>query len=209
MTLANSELLSVDIESMMELLLALGLGLGLAAACGFRVFLPLFFVGIAARTGYMDLPLSFEWIESNLALACLGVATVCEILGYYIPWFDNLLDTVATPAAAVAGSVTMMGMTGDMAPLLKWALGIIAGGGSATVIQLGTAALRGGSSVSTGGIANPLVSTSETVASGGMVLLAVFVPVLVGIVAIASIVFAILLLRKMIARRTQMRHSEA
>ena len=65
MTLANSELLSVDIESMMELLLALGLGLGLAAACGFRVFLPLFFVGIAARTGYMDLPVSFEWVESN------------------------------------------------------------------------------------------------------------------------------------------------
>ena len=208
MTLANSELLSVDIESMMELLLALGLGLGLAAACGFRVFLPLFFVGIAARTGYMDLPVSFEWVESNLALSCLGVATVCEILGYYIPWFDNLLDTVATPAAAVAGSVMMMGMTGDMAPVLKWALGIIAGGGSATVIQLGTAALRGGSSVSTGGIANPLVSTSETVASGGMVLLAVFVPVVVGIVAIASIVFAILLLRKMIGRRTQLRHSE-
>ena len=209
MTLAKAELLSVDIESIMELLLALGLGLGLAAACGFRVFLPLFFVGIAARTGYMDLPLSFEWVESNLALACLSVATVCEILGYYIPWFDNLLDTVATPAAAVAGSVMMMGMTGDMAPLLKWALGIIAGGGSATVIQLGTAALRGGSSVSTGGIANPLVSTSETVASGGMVLLAVFVPVVVGIVAIASIVYAILLLRKMIGHRTQMRHSEA
>ena len=143
-----------------------------------------------------------------MALVCLGVATVCEILGYYIPWFDNLLDTVATPAAAVAGSVMMMGMTGDMAPLLKWALGIIAGGGSATVIQLGTAALRGGSSVSTGGIANPLVSTSETVASGGMVLLAVFVPVVVGIVAIASIVYAILLLRKMIGRRTQLRHSE-
>ncbi len=88
-------------------------------------------------------------------------------------------------------------------------MGIIAGGGSATVIQLGTAALRGGSSVSTGGITNPLVSTSETIASGGMVLLAVFVPVVVGIVAIASIVFAILLLRKMIGHRTQMGHSEA
>ena len=146
--------------------------------------------------------------SDNLALACLGVATVCEILDYYIPWFDNLLDTLATPAAAVAGSVMMMGMTGDMAPLLKWALGIIAGGGSATVIQLGTA-FAGRKFSEYGGIANPLVSTSETVASGGMVLLAVFVPVVVGIVAIASIVFAILVLRKMIGRRTQLRHSEA
>ncbi len=186
----------------MEFLLAFGLGLGLAAACGFRVFLPLFFVGLAARTGHMTLPGDFAWVQGNLALTCLGIATLCEILAYYVPWVDNLLDTVATPAAAVAGTIMMMGMAGEMSPVLKWALGIIAGGGSATVVQMGTVALRGGSSMATGGLGNSLVATGETAASGAMVALAVLVPVLVGFAAVVALVLSVKFLCRVVGRRT-------
>ena len=185
------------------LLLTLGLGVGLSAACGFRVFVPLFLVGVAARAGHIELPTSFGWVEGNFALSCLGAATLCEVLAYYVPWFDNLLDTVATPAAAVAGTVMMMGMAGEMSPALKWALGIIAGGGSATLVQMGTVALRGASSLSTGGLGNSLVATGETAASLGMVLLAVLAPVLAMIAAVVVFVLAICFLRKLVVRRAQ------
>ena len=79
--------------------MALLLGIGLSATCGFRVFVPLLGMSIAAMAGHLELASGFEWIGSWPALICLAVATVLEIAGYYIPWLDNLLDTIATPAA--------------------------------------------------------------------------------------------------------------
>ncbi|MGD2115402.1 MAG: DUF4126 family protein, partial [Acidobacteriota bacterium] len=38
----------------METLLSVALGLGLAAACGFRVFVPLLAMSVAVRAGHME-----------------------------------------------------------------------------------------------------------------------------------------------------------
>ncbi|WP_151800849.1 DUF4126 domain-containing protein, partial [Acinetobacter junii] len=40
----------------------------------------------------------FEWLAIPAVCAALGFATICEIAAYYVPWVDNLLDTIATPA---------------------------------------------------------------------------------------------------------------
>ncbi|MXY18212.1 MAG: DUF4126 domain-containing protein, partial [Acidobacteria bacterium] len=79
----------------MEILLSVGLGVGLAAACGFRIFLPVLVMGLAARAGFLELTENFEWIAGSPALLTVAVAVTCEIVAYYIPWFDNLLDMVA------------------------------------------------------------------------------------------------------------------
>ncbi|PYQ56518.1 MAG: DUF4126 domain-containing protein, partial [Acidobacteria bacterium] len=80
----------------METVLSILIGLGLAAACGFRVFVPLLIMSLASRAGVGHLALGpgFAWIGSTPALLSFAVATVLEIAGYYIPWVDNLLDTV-------------------------------------------------------------------------------------------------------------------
>lgn len=145
----------------METLLSICAGLGLAAACGFRVFVPLLVTSIAAHAGHLDLSPSFEWIGSTPALATFSLATVLEVGAYYIPWLDNFLDTLATPAAVVAGSIVTASMATDMSPFLKWTLAVVAGGGIAGAVQATTVLARGFSLAGTGGLANPLVATAE------------------------------------------------
>ncbi|SVD90501.1 uncharacterized protein METZ01_LOCUS443355, partial [marine metagenome] len=85
------------------------MGISLAAASGFRVFLPPFLLSLAARfdiVWFLKIDLGgtqFEFFTSTLAIVVLGIATMAEFAGFYVPWFDNALDTVATPASILAG----------------------------------------------------------------------------------------------------------
>ena len=141
---------------------AVVMGVGLAAACGLRVFLPMFVAGGAARLGFVELG-GQQWLASDQALILLGVATVAEIGAYYVPWLDNLLDAVSTPAAVVAGTLLSAAFIVEVNPLLKWTFAAIAGGGLAGAVQLSTVTLRATSSATTGGLLNPIVSTLEGV----------------------------------------------
>jgi hypothetical protein len=115
----------------LDLALSIALGVGLAAATGFRVFLPMLVVSVAAYTRYLPVGENFAWLGTPSALMMLGVATAVEILAYYIPGVDNLLDTLATPAAVVAGTLVSAAVITDLPPMLKWTTAIIAGGGVA------------------------------------------------------------------------------
>ena len=111
-----------------DLAVSVALGLGLAAATGFRVFLPMLVASVAAYSGHLSLGDSFGWLGTPSALTMLGVAAVAEILAYYIPGVDNLLDTLATPAAFVAGTIVSAAVMTDLPPMVKWTTAVIAGG---------------------------------------------------------------------------------
>ncbi len=175
----------------MELLLSVALGIGLSAACGMRVFAPFAVMSAAALTGQLGLSDSFSWIGSYPALVLFSVATLIEVLSYYIPWVDNLLDTIATPAAILAGAIVTASVVTDMSPMMRWTLAIIAGGGTAGIIQLGTTWVRGVSSVTTGGFGNFLVSTGEWMGSLTVATLSVFFPFLV-------LIFVVILLAALV-----------
>lgn len=162
---------------MEETLLSLALGLGLAAACGFRVFVPVLAMGVAARTGHLDLSPGFDWVSTDAALVAFGAATVLEIAGYYVPWVDNLLDTVATPAALVAGILVTASVVTDTSPLVRWTLAVLAGGAAAASVQAVTVAARQLTSLATLGLGNAVVATGEAVGAVAMALLALAVPV--------------------------------
>ena len=161
---------------MMDNVLAILVGLGLSAACGFRVFIPLLVMSIAAHSGHLSLTPGFAWIGSNTALITFAVAAVLEISGYYVPWVDHLLDTLATPAAVVAGTVVMASCISDMSPFLRWTLAAVAGGGTAGLVQGATVLGRGASSGLTGGLGNPLFATAELGGSVFTSILALVVP---------------------------------
>jgi len=164
----------------LEIILSLSLGLGLAAACGFRVFIPPLMMGVASRVDLYELEGSFIWVGENWAIAVFAVATLLEIGGYYIPWIDNLLDTIATPAAVIGGIfVTSASLEGDVDPSIQWILAAVAGGSTAGVIQLGTVATRVVSTGTTGGLANPIISTLEAVASLICILLSFFLAIII------------------------------
>ena len=167
---------------MVDTVLSILIGLGLAAACGFRVFVPLLIMSLASRAGmgqHLALSPGFAWIGSTPALIAFSAATILEIAGYYIPWVDNLLDTIATPAAIVAGIlVTASTMTMDVSPFLKWTLAVVAGGGTTAVFQGITAMTRHVSSFTTGGLGNPVLATAEAGGSAMLSVLAITGPVL-------------------------------
>jgi Domain of unknown function (DUF4126) len=141
--------------------LSVVLGIGLAAATGFRVFLPMLIMSAAAYTGHLPLDGSFGWLATPSALTMLGVAAVAEILAYYVPVLDNLLDALATPAAFVAGTVVSAAVITDLPPMVKWTAAVIAGGGIAGITQGVTAMLRAKSTVLTGGFGNSVIATAE------------------------------------------------
>ena len=168
-----------------QTLLSLSLGLGLAAACGFRVFIPPLMMGVGSRLDLYKLEGSFVWVDDTWAIAIFAVATLLEIGGYFIPWIDNLLDAVATPAAIIGGIfVTSASLEGELDPSAQWTLSVIAGGSVSGVIQLGTVATRAISTGTTGGLANPIISLLEAVASILCILISLFLVAIIPIVII-------------------------
>jgi uncharacterized protein DUF4126 len=174
----------VSAMSELDLGLSIALGVGLAAATGLRLFLPMLVVSVAAYTGHLPLSDHFAWLATPAALVLLSVAAVAEILAYYIPGVDNLLDTLATPAAFVAGTVISAAVITDLPPMVKWAAAIIAGGGIAGLTQTTSAVLRAKSTVLTGTLANPVIATAEFGGSLLVSLMALVAPLLTLVVIV-------------------------
>jgi len=168
----------------MESLMGLMVGVGLSAACGFRVFVPLLGMSVAGLAGHLELTSGFEWIATWPALLAFGTATLLEIGAFYVPWLDNLLDTAALPAAAVAGTLVTASQIGEMSPFLQWSLAAIVGGGVSMSVQGGTIVVRAASSATTGGSANFVLATLEWVAAAMFTLLAVILPI-IGVIVLA------------------------
>lgn len=160
----------------MDLITAILMAVGLSAACGFRVFVPMFVISLAAHGGHMSLGSSFNWMGSDMAVLVFGLATALEIGAYYLPWLDNMLDSVATPTAVVAGAVAAASCVSGESELMGWVAAAITGGGIAGGVQALTVATRLTSLATTGGAANPVVSTVEATASTVMSIMAVVLP---------------------------------
>jgi hypothetical protein len=128
----------------------------------------------------------------------LGAAALVEILAYYVPGVDNLLDTLATPAAFVAGTLVSAAVMTDLPPMVKWTAAIIAGGGVAGVTQGVTAMLRAKSTVLTGGLGNVVIATAELGGALLVSLLALAAPLAAFVVVILFLWLAIRLLRRLL-----------
>jgi hypothetical protein len=184
--------------------LGIPVGLALSTAAGLRVFIPLLLTGLAARVGYLMLTPGMAWIGSDAALLAFATATVLEVSAYYLPWLDNLLDTIATPAAITAGVIATAAVTPELSPLLRWTLAIVAGGGAAGLVQASTALLRLKSSALTAGVGNPVVATGELLGSLGLSVLALLAPLLAAVVVVFAFAF---LIRRLVARRRRRRRA--
>ena len=178
------------------------MGISLAAASGFRVFLPPFLLSVAARLDivwFLELDLvgtQFEFFTSTLAIIILGIATAAEFAGYYAPWIDNALDTIATPASILAGVVMTAIVLEGSEPIIQWAVAIVAGGGVAATIQSATVATRSLSSTFTFGLGNPAVATGENVASVALTLIAILIPFISAFVVILVVALLVRMKRR-------------
>lgn len=157
---------------------ATALGIALAACCGFRVFVPMLVAGLASKFHIFNFSESFAWLSTTPALIALGAATIAEIGAYYVPFIDNILDTISAPLAAVAGTLLATSVIPIDNEWMKWIIGIVAGGGGAGLISSGTGLLRLFSSKTTLGTGNAVVATGENTAAIGGSILAFLIPLI-------------------------------
>jgi hypothetical protein len=183
-----------------DIAVSIALGIGLAAATGFRVFLPLLVASIAAYTGHLQLSDGFTWLGTLPAVTMLTVAALVEVLAYYIPAVDNLLDTITTPTALVAGTLVAAATITNLPPAVKWATAIIAGGGVAGITQGMTALLRAKSTVLTGGLGNPVLATLELFGALLVAVLALIAPLLAIVLVVGFCGFAVRRARRAVSR---------
>jgi hypothetical protein len=189
--------LPLNLDTILELLLAISL----SAAAGFRVFVPLLVLSAAAVLGHVDLPARFDWIENPQALALFTAAAILEVIGYSIPWFDHLLDILATPAAIVAGTIVAASLSPEMDPLAQWTIALATGGAAAGLTKTLMNLLRGGSTAATGGLANPIFALLELAIATGLSVLAIAAPVIAGAIVLGVFGFAIVKISQFIRRR--------
>ena len=183
-----------------EVALSIALGVGLAAAVGFRVFLPMLVLSVAAFSGHVHLSAGFAWLGTAPALLTLAIAALLEVIAYYIPGVDNLLDALATPAALIAGTVVAAAVMTELPPLVKWTTAVIAGGGAAGLTQGITSLLRLKSTAVTAGVGNHVLATGELAGALGVSLLALAAPLLAVAVVAVFCFFAIRVLRRLFRR---------
>jgi Domain of unknown function (DUF4126) len=167
-----------------DTLISLMLGISLSAACGFRLFLPFLVVSATAIFAHLGLPADLSWLGSEQAFLVLAIASLIEIIAYYVPLVDNLLDPIALPLATIAGTMVTAFTLPEMNSLLQWTLAAIVGGGSAGLIKGTTSLSRLGSTVLSAGWANFLLSTAEWLGASLLAILALTVPLGAGILVL-------------------------
>lgn len=174
-----------------QTLIEIMLGISLSAAAGFRVFVPLLALSAVSVVGQVDLPTNFDWVETPQALALFAIACLLEVTGYFIPWVDHALDLVATPAAILAGTLMSASLAPDMNPLVQWTLALVAGGGTAGATKLLTNIVRGTSTATSGGFANPIWAFVELLGAIGLSVLGFTVPIVAGVMVLGLLGFGL------------------
>lgn len=179
------------------------LGLGLASATGLRTFLPLLMLALAARFEMFGVRLidQMDWLVSWPAIAALATATVAEFAGDKVPAIDHALNAIGYVTRPVAGAIAAGSVFWGVDPAAAAIAGIIVGAPAALAFNAAQTGVRVGSTATTAGLGNPVVSLIEDFLAFVTVLVAFLAPILIPIV---MVVFAVLVFR--LARRIRDRN---
>ncbi|MBD2112027.1 MULTISPECIES: DUF4126 domain-containing protein [Cyanophyceae] len=175
----------------LQLLESIGLGLGLGVAAGFRVVVPFWVLSAAALFGHLELTSGMTWLSSTTAFVGLSIALVVEILAYSVPWLDNVIDTVALPVAAVAGTLLMAIAANQLDPFAQWSVAIVAGGGAAATVKGLNGLTRLVSTATTGGATNLIIAGVELVGAIVISLLALVAPIVMFVLVLAVFILLV------------------
>lgn len=162
------------------------LGLGLASATGLRTFLPLLMLALSAKFEMFGVRLidQMDWLVSWPAIAALATATTAEFLGDKVPAIDHGLNAIGYVTRPVAGAIAAGSVFWNVDPAAAAIAGLIVGAPAALAFNAAQTGVRVGSTATTGGLGNPLVSLVEDGLAFLTVIVAFLAPILIPIVLI-------------------------
>ena len=181
-------------------------GFGLATAAGLNAYIPLLALGLLARfTDLVTLPAGWAWLENGWVVVIVAVLLTVEVVADKVPALDSVNDVVQTLVRPTAGGIVFGSGTaaqtqavtdpGAFAGSGQW-IPVVLGIATALVVHLTKTAVRPVANATTAGVAAPVLSTVEDVASVGLVFVAILLPVLV-LVIVAGIAWgAVALFRR-------------
>lgn len=174
------------------------LGLGLASATGLRTFLPLLMLALAAKFEMFGVRLidQMDWIVSWPAIAALATATAAEFAGDKVPAIDHGLNAIGYVTRPVAGAIAAGSVFWNVDPSAAAIAGLIVGAPAALAFNAAQTGVRVGSTATTGGLGNPLVSLIEDLLAFLTVLVAFLAPILIPVVLIVLAVVVFRLARR-------------
>lgn len=173
----------------MDLLLGIFSAFGLSASAGLNAYIPLLVVGVIAHYFPDTLKLNQPWdlIANPWILILLGVLVIIEMLADKVPAVNHINDLIQTFVRPVAGAIAFAAsakVITNVHPLLALACGLLIAG---AVHVAKSAAVRPLVTATTGGAGNVPVSIAEDVTATGVSILAIIVPLVMGVIFVLVI----------------------
>jgi uncharacterized membrane protein len=173
----------------MDLLLGVFTAFGLSASAGLNAYIPLLVVGVIAHyTDWITLNDPWNLLANPWVLIVLGILVIIEMLADKIPAVNHINDAIQTFIRPTAGAIAFAAsakVITDVHPVLALICGLLVAG---SVHAVKAVAVRPIVTATTGGAGNIPVSIAEDIFSTVMSILAIVVPILVGVLLILMVV---------------------
>ena len=173
----------------MDLLLGVFTAFGLSASAGLNAYIPLLVVGVIAHyTDWITLNDPWNLLANPWVLIVLGILVIIEMLADKIPAVNHINDAIQTFIRPMAGAIAFAAsakVITDVHPVLALICGLLVAG---SVHAVKAVAVRPIVTATTGGAGNIPVSIAEDIFSTVMSILAIVVPILVGVLLILMVV---------------------
>ena len=175
------------------------LAYALTTTAGLRGFLTLLVASFAVHLGWIHPSATFAWLGSDAATIVLAVFAILEVLADKFPGVDHAMQAVYFVARPVAAAI-LVGATVHPSNSAELYAMMAVGGLNALVVHGSASTARVASTVSTAGLGNTALSFLEDGLTTGGLFLAFFKPIVAAIIALAFVVFLVVVARGTIAR---------
>ncbi|MBN3037987.1 MAG: DUF4126 domain-containing protein [Candidatus Omnitrophica bacterium] len=180
----------------MEVLSNLGALLGGSWASGVNLYLTVAGLGIAHRTGLINLPGNLDSISAIPVIAVAILLYAIEFFADKIPYVDSAWDSVHTFIRPVGGALLAYMAMADVGPAAQIPVALLSGAVSMDS-HLTKATSRAAINTSPEPISNSVASVTEDALVVGVLYLIAKHPIIAGILVILFILFSIWFLKMM------------
>jgi hypothetical protein len=175
---------------------------------GWRLYFVTLAVGLAMRFGWVALPDQLKMLDvlaNNWIIGIAAVGTIAEFFADKVPWVDSAWDAIHSVIRPLGGALLAMAIVDGADP--AWQVGsFLLGGGAALLAHAGKAGARMLVNASPEPVSNLVFSTTEDVATGGLLALAIANPIAAALIALALVLLSLWLV--IAARRALRRFLE-
>lgn len=169
----------------MELLTGIFSAFGLSASAGLNAYIPLLTISLLAKfTNLIHLQSPWDTLTNWWVIGLLIILGAVEFFADKVPAVNHINDIIQTfvrPAAGAIAFAASANVVTEISPILSMIAGLLVAGSVHTVKSV---AVRPALTAVTGGVANTPVSIAEDVISTFLSILAILIPIIIGIILV-------------------------